>query len=49
SAQKQLEYLTRIAQYDPQRLVFVDESSIDCHKTYCGHAWSIQGTKVQCK
>ncbi|KIK75345.1 hypothetical protein PAXRUDRAFT_38014, partial [Paxillus rubicundulus Ve08.2h10] len=44
-----LEYLTRIGQYDPQQLVFVDKSSIDHHTTYHGHAWSIQGTKAQHK
>ncbi|KIK75944.1 hypothetical protein PAXRUDRAFT_171219, partial [Paxillus rubicundulus Ve08.2h10] len=49
SAQKCLEYLTWIGQYNPQQLVFVDENSVDRHTTYCGHAWSIQGTKAQHK
>ncbi|KIK94858.1 hypothetical protein PAXRUDRAFT_142006, partial [Paxillus rubicundulus Ve08.2h10] len=49
SAQKRLEYFTRIGQYGPQQLAFVDESSIDCRTTYHGCALSIQGTKAQCK
>ncbi|KIK93897.1 hypothetical protein PAXRUDRAFT_144024, partial [Paxillus rubicundulus Ve08.2h10] len=30
-------------------LVFVDESSVDCHMTYHGCAWLIQGMKAQHK
>ncbi|KIK91781.1 hypothetical protein PAXRUDRAFT_53197, partial [Paxillus rubicundulus Ve08.2h10] len=49
SAQKRLEYLTWIGNYEAEQLVFVDESSVDCQTTYHGHAWSIRGTKAQCK
>ncbi|KIO03228.1 hypothetical protein M404DRAFT_146095 [Pisolithus tinctorius Marx 270] len=44
-----LEYLTCIGAYTAEQLVFVDESSVDHQTTYHGHAWSIKGTKVQCK
>ncbi|KAF9220151.1 hypothetical protein BS17DRAFT_715510, partial [Gyrodon lividus] len=49
SAQKQLEYIARIGMYEAEQLVFVDKSSVDCRTTYCGRAWSIRGTKAQCK
>ncbi|KIK75047.1 hypothetical protein PAXRUDRAFT_74015, partial [Paxillus rubicundulus Ve08.2h10] len=47
SAQKQLEYIARIDMYEAEQLIFIDESSVDCITTYCGCAWSIQGTKAQ--
>ncbi|KIM51840.1 hypothetical protein SCLCIDRAFT_142378, partial [Scleroderma citrinum Foug A] len=49
SAHKRLEYITRIGKYEPEQLVFVDESSVDHRTTYCGQAWSIRGTKAQHK
>ena len=49
SAHKHLEYITRIGKYEPEQLVFVDESSVDRWTTYCGQAWSIRGTKAQRK
>ena len=49
SAQKRLEYITWIGKYDVEQLVFVDESSVDRHTTYCGQAGSVWGTKAQHK
>lgn len=49
SAQKRLEYVTRIGEYQAEQLVFVDESSVDRRTTYRGRAWSIRGTKAQRK
>ncbi|KIK14598.1 hypothetical protein PISMIDRAFT_116735, partial [Pisolithus microcarpus 441] len=49
SAQKHLEYIARIGIYEPEQLVFVDESSVDHRTTYCGQAWSIRGTRAKCK
>lgn len=40
SAEKQLEYLSRIGKYEADHLVFVDESSVDRRTTYHGRAWS---------
>ncbi|KIK79673.1 hypothetical protein PAXRUDRAFT_160713, partial [Paxillus rubicundulus Ve08.2h10] len=49
SAEKRLDYLAQIGLYEAAQLAFVDESSVDRHTTYRGHAWSIQGMKAQCK
>lgn len=49
SAQKRLEYVTRIGEYQADQLIFVDESSVDRRTTYRGRAWSIRGTKAQRK
>jgi len=49
SAQKRLEYIARIGKYNPEHLVFVDESSVDRWTTYRNRAWSIRGTKAQRK
>jgi len=49
SAQKRLEYIARIGKYNPEHLVFVDESSVDRRTTYRNRAWSIRGTKAQRK
>ncbi|KAH7923725.1 hypothetical protein BV22DRAFT_1014820 [Leucogyrophana mollusca] len=38
SAQKRLEFLTRIGTYMAEQLVFVDESSVDRRTTYRGRA-----------
>ncbi|KIK72633.1 hypothetical protein PAXRUDRAFT_76928, partial [Paxillus rubicundulus Ve08.2h10] len=49
SVEKRADYVARITGYQPEQLVFVDESSVDHRTTYRGRAWSIRGTKVQCK
>ncbi|KIK75231.1 hypothetical protein PAXRUDRAFT_173415, partial [Paxillus rubicundulus Ve08.2h10] len=49
SVQKCLEYLTHIGAYTTEQLVFINESSVDCQTIYHGRAWSIRGTKAQCK
>ena len=49
SLEKRAEYIARIGQYDPQQLVFVDESSVDCRTTYRGRAWSLRGMQAQRK
>ena len=49
SVQAWFEYLAQIGTYKAEQLVFVDESSIDQRTTYRGHAWSVRGTKAQCK
>ena len=49
SVQARFEYLAWIETYRADQLVFVDESSVDHRTTYHGRAWSIKGTKVQCK
>jgi hypothetical protein len=49
SAEKRLEYISRISKYSPSQLVFVDESSVDRRTSYRGRAWSIRGTKAQRK
>jgi hypothetical protein len=33
--------------YEPDQLIFVDESSVDRQTTYRGRVWSIRGTKAQ--
>jgi len=49
SAQKRLEYLARIGEYNAEQLIFVDESSVDRRTTYRQRAWSFRGTKAQRK
>ena len=49
SAEKHLEYITRIGKYHPEQLVFVDESSVDRRTTYRGRAWSIRGMPAERK
>jgi len=49
SAEKCLDYVTRISQYQANQLVFVDESSVDCRTTYHGRAWAIRGVAAQRK
>jgi hypothetical protein len=48
-AEKRLQYIAEIGNYQAEQLVFVDESSVDRRTTYRGHAWSIRGTKAQRK
>ena len=43
SAEKRLDYVARISQYQANQIVFVDESSVDRKTFYCGHAYTIQG------
>jgi len=49
SEAKRRHYLNRVAFYEPDQLIFVDESSVDRRTTYRGRAWSIRGTKAQRK
>ena len=49
SAQKRLDYLSRISAYSANQTVFVDESSVDRRTTYRGRAYSIRGSKAQRK
>ncbi|KIL57687.1 hypothetical protein M378DRAFT_52852, partial [Amanita muscaria Koide BX008] len=49
SADKRLEYIAKISEYNANQLVFVDESSVDRRTSYRGYAWSIRGTKAQRK
>jgi hypothetical protein len=49
SAEKRLDYITRISQYQANQLVFVDESSVDRRTTYRGRAWAIWGVAAQRK
>jgi hypothetical protein len=49
SAEKRLDYISRISKYEPHQLVFVDESSVDRRTAYRGWAWSIRGTQAQQK
>jgi hypothetical protein len=49
SAEKRLDYVTRIGQYQANQLIFVDESSVDRRTTYRGRAWAIQGVAAQQK
>jgi hypothetical protein len=47
SAEKRLDYITRISQYQANQLVFVDESSVDRRTTYRGRVWAIWGVAAQ--
>lgn len=49
AAEKRLDYVTRISQYQANQLVFVDESSVDRITTYRGRAWAIRGVAAQRK
>jgi hypothetical protein len=49
SAEKRLDYIARISQYQANQIVFVDESSIDRRTSYRGHAYTIQGRAAQRK
>ena len=49
SAEKHSEYIARISGYQPDQLVFVDESSVDHRTIYRGSAWSFWGTQAQHK
>jgi hypothetical protein len=46
SEEKRARFAARIGTYEPEQLVFVDESSVDRRTTYRGKAWSIRGTKA---
>ena len=47
--EKRTEYLAHIGTYEPDQLVFIDESAVDRHMTYRGRAWAIKGRKATCK
>jgi hypothetical protein len=49
SAEKRLDYIARISQYQANQIVFVDESSVDRRTPYCGHAYTIRGRAAQRK
>jgi len=42
-------YRAKIGSYDPEQLVFVDESSVDRRTTYRRRAWSLRGTHAKQK
>ena len=46
SIEKRSMFTARIGTYEPNQLVFVDESAVDCCTTYRGRAWAIHGTKA---
>ena len=46
SIEKRSMFAARIGTYEPNQLVFVDESTVDHHTTYRGRAWAIRGTKA---
>ena len=41
-----INFATCIGTYEPNQLIFVDESAVNCHTTYRGHAWAIHGMKA---
>jgi hypothetical protein len=46
SVEKRADFAARIGTYEPNQLVFVDESAVDRHTTYRGRAWAIRGRKA---
>ena len=46
NAEARAEFSTRIGQYQPDQIVFVDESSVDRRTPYRGAAWSLKGTRA---
>jgi uncharacterized protein (DUF58 family) len=49
SIEKRAAFSARIGTYEPEQLVFVDESAVDRRTTYRGHAWAIKGRKASRK
>jgi len=49
SAELRANFATRIGSYNPNQLVFVDESSVDRRTTYRGYAWALKGKPAQRK
>ena len=49
STEKRADFGYRIGTYEPQQLVFVDESTVDRRTTYRNRAWAIRGRKATCK
>jgi hypothetical protein len=47
--EKRLRYRAEIGEYDPEQLIFVDESSVDRRTTYRNRAWSLRGTEAKHK
>ena len=43
SAELRADFAAHIGTYDPDQLVFVDESAVDRQTTYRGRAWAIRG------
>jgi hypothetical protein len=46
SAERRSDYLLRIGGYEPNQIVFVDESAVDRRTTYRGRAYAIKGRKA---
>ena len=46
STEKHADFAARIGTYEPEQLVFVDESAVDRRTTYRGRAWAIRGKKA---
>lgn len=46
SAEMRERFASRIGTYEPEQLVFVDESAVDRRTTYRGRAWAIRGRKA---
>ncbi|KAF7969177.1 hypothetical protein HWV62_28003 [Athelia sp. TMB] len=50
SESKRLQYMYHMgSRYEPNQLVFVDESSFDRHTTYRGYAWALKGQRAKRK
>ena len=43
NALRQAEFSVHIGQYNPEQLVFCEESAIDCRTTYRSYGWSLMG------
>ena len=43
NALRRAEFSARIGQYNPEQLVFCDESAVDRRTTYRGYGWSVKG------
>ena len=46
SIEKRSMFAAQIGTYEPNQLVFIDESAVNRHTTYRGWAWAICGTKA---
>jgi len=49
SEELRLRYRSKIGDYDPEQLVFIDKSSVDCWTSYHRCAWSLCGTHAKRK
>ena len=43
NAEKRANFAARMGAYDPEQLIFVDESAVDRRTAYRGEAWAIKG------